>query len=98
MRTRLPGETRVLRQARQALDAWQRDYNAIRPHSALKGMTPTDCTKHTPRQLQSEGVALPVAPTANNGHQSTSGSSSERRILRAHVRTHPFQLIQSLRP
>ncbi len=62
-----------LRHARQVLNAWQKDYNTIRPHSALKGMTPADFAKHTPRQLQSEAVALPVALTANNGHPSTSG-------------------------
>jgi putative transposase len=62
-----------LRHARQVLEAWRRDYNTIRPHSALKGMTPTDFAKHTTRRLQSEGAILPVAMTADNGHQSTSG-------------------------
>jgi putative transposase len=62
-----------LRHARQVLEAWRRDYNTIRPHSALKGMTPTDFAKHTTRRLQSEGATLPVAVTANNGHQLTSG-------------------------
>lgn len=62
-----------LRHARQVLEAWRRNYNTIRPHSALKGMTPTDFAKHTTRRLQSEGATLPIAMTANNGHQSTSG-------------------------
>jgi putative transposase len=34
-----------LRYARQVLEAWQKDYNSIRPHSVLKGVIPTDFAK-----------------------------------------------------
>ena len=33
-----------LRQARAVLAAWQRDYNEVRPHSALHGQTPASIT------------------------------------------------------
>ena len=33
-----------LRQARAVLAAWQRDYNEVRPHSALRGRTPASIT------------------------------------------------------
>lgn len=62
-----------LRHTRQVHEAWRMDYNSIRPHSALKGMTPTNFAKHTPKPIQPEEPILPVATGSLDGHQLTSG-------------------------
>jgi putative transposase len=37
---------RNLAHARTVIDAWQADYNAVRPHTSLNGMTPQAFAQH----------------------------------------------------
>jgi len=43
-----------LREARETIEAWRRDYNEVRPHSSLGNRTPQEFT--------SSGAALPPEP------------------------------------
>ena len=63
----------TLSQARRALAAWQLDYNTIRPHSGLGGLTPAEAAQRTARQPGSGHARTPVAITTQNGHLTDTG-------------------------
>jgi putative transposase len=63
----------TLSQARRALAAWQLDYNTIRPHSGLGGLTPAEAAQRTARQPGSGHARTPVAITTQNGHLTNTG-------------------------
>ncbi len=64
---------RSLGHARQVLAAWREDYNHVRPHSALGGMTPADKAARSIPQREPGHAPAPVASPAHTGHQLQSG-------------------------
>ena len=64
---------RSLGHARQVLAAWREDYNHVRPHSALGGITPADKAARSISQREAGHAPPPVASPAPQGHQLQSG-------------------------
>jgi putative transposase len=64
---------RSLGHARQVLAAWREDYNHVRPHSALGGITPADKAATSIPQREAGHAPPPVASPAHQGHQLLSG-------------------------
>ncbi len=62
-----------LRHVRIVLALWRRDYNYVRPHSSLGGLTPIEATMNWTIQQMQEQVSAPVAITAQKGHQVQQG-------------------------
>jgi putative transposase len=68
-----------LAQVRAVLDAWKRDYNNVRPHSALGNLTPTEFADRSAPRLQRGGALRyttgsaprPVAPPSPLGSNVT---------------------------
>ncbi|HXS38677.1 MAG TPA: transposase, partial [Stellaceae bacterium] len=47
-----------LKQARQIIEAWRIDYNTERPHTSLKGLTPTQFATRPDEGHNQNGLCL----------------------------------------
>lgn len=55
---------RTLDEARTTIEAWKQDYNDVRPHSALGGLTPQEFAQGTAIMLQRESFGGPPCAVA----------------------------------
>jgi putative transposase len=83
-----------LRQARAVLAAWQRDYNEVRPHSALHGLTPASirlpsCSPASrPLRAGFAGGLRPVLTQAARDGAEKSGRDGETALDRTEKHRH----------
>ncbi len=50
----------TLAEARVVIELWRRDYNQVRPHSALGGLTPETVRLNRAMKISYEGPGLPL--------------------------------------